>query len=50
VRANARPGRFVLAKVDEVEAAVGNVVVTIEIEGQPKPALVAESVVRLLQH
>ena len=48
VRANARVrGRFVLAKVDEVDGGLQpTFVVTVEIEGQPKPALVAESVVR----
>ena len=48
VRANTRVrGRFVLAKVDEVEGGLQTTfVVTLEIEGQPKPALVAESVVR----
>ena len=48
VRANARVrGRFVLAKVDEVDGGLqATFVVTVEIEGQPKPALVAESVVR----
>ena len=48
VRANARVrGRFVLAKVDEVEGGLqATFVVTVEIDGQPKPALVAESVVR----
>jgi len=48
VRANARVrGRFVLAKVDEIDGGLQpTFVVTVEIEGQPKPALVAESVVR----
>jgi acyl dehydratase len=48
VRANARVrGRFVLIKVDEVEGGLqATFGVTVEIEGQPKPALVAESVVR----
>ena len=48
VRANARVrGRFVLAKMDEVVGGLqATFVVTVEIEGQPKPALVAESVVR----
>ncbi len=48
VRANARVrGRFVLAMVDEVEGGLqATFAVTVEIEGQPKPALVAESVVR----
>ena len=48
VRANARVrGRFALAKVDEVDGGLqATFAVTVEIEGQPKPALVAESVVR----
>ena len=48
VRADARVrGRFVLANVDEVKGGLqATFVVTVEIEGQPKPALVAESVVR----
>lgn len=48
VRADSRVrGRFVLAKVDDVpDGLQAAFVVTVEIEGQPKPALVAESVVR----
>jgi acyl dehydratase len=48
VRAGSRvQGRFVLAKVEDVEGGLQTTfVVTIHIGGQPKPALIAESVVR----
>jgi len=40
-------GRFVLAKVNEVEGGLQLTCnITIEIEGQDRPALVAESIVR----
>jgi acyl dehydratase len=40
-------GRFVLAKVDDVEGGLQLTCnITIEIEGQERPALVAESIVR----
>jgi acyl dehydratase len=39
--------RFVLAKVDEVDGGLQLTCnVTVEIEGQDKPALIAESIVR----
>ena len=48
VRAESRVrGRFLLSKLDEIEGGLQTTfVVTVEIEGQQKPALVAESVVR----
>ena len=48
VRADSRvQGRFVLSKVDEVDGGLQlTFVVTIAIEGQQKPALIAESLVR----
>jgi acyl dehydratase len=48
VRAGSRvQGRFVLAKVDDVQGGLQpTFVVTVHIDGEPKPALIAESVVR----
>jgi acyl dehydratase len=40
-------GRFVLAKVDELDGGLQLTCnITVEIEGQDRPALVAESIVR----
>ena len=48
VRAGSRvQGRFVLAKVEDVKGGLQTTfVVTVGIDGQPKPALIAESMVR----
>ena len=48
VRADSRvQGRFVLSKVEQVAGGLQlTFVVTVAIEGQPKPALIAESLVR----
>ena len=48
VRSDSRVrGRFMLSKVEQVDGGLQTTfVVTIEIEGQQKPALIAESVVR----